>query len=258
MRHEATKKREPVLGVIGRVRTVTSLREVDEALLVQILDRYLADRSPKVRTAALDVVREKNLHDLNERVLNLLCDKNEIVRYTAVECLGSLHEGESGRASWLYPLLQDSSHLVRIETLESMALIGDRESLPLISERLRDDDALVRAYAARSIAQLGGKEYVPAIRRALEVEKNDSARVGFADALFSLGDTDQFSNLLDFLSSADYHLRCASANALGAAELTSSQLQSALAAVTHAARAALVVADKSTMERVEKELREQL
>ena len=257
MGNEATKKSESEHGVVSRVRVVMSLADGDKGQLAQSVSKYLADRSPRVRAAALDVVKAEDLQEMNEQVLNLLSDRSRTVRYSAVECLGSLHEGEAVTASWLYPLLQDPFHLVRIETLESLARIGDKKALPRIAERLQDDDALVRAYAARSIAELDGGKFRTAIERALKAEQDDNAKVGFADALFALGDAEQLPVLLEFLSSADYHVRCAAANALSAAELTPSQRQAALAGVSHAASAALVKADRSTMERVEKELRDQ-
>ncbi|WP_396126788.1 HEAT repeat domain-containing protein [Acidicapsa ligni] len=159
---------------------------------------------------------------------------------------------------WLYPLLGDSAFLVRIVTLESLDQIGDRKALPLIAAKLQDENALVRAYAAGAIAQLDGRKYIAEIQHALETETDDNARVGFADALFLMGDEKQFSELLKLLSSSDYRVRSASASALGVAELTPAQVRSALEAVSHAARNPLFRADRLTMERVEKELGEQL
>lgn len=257
MRKDTEAKRQIDRGVVSRVSKVASLAESDNAQLAQSLTRYLSDPSPRVRSAALDVVREKELRELDPDVLNLLTDRSRSVRYSAVECLGVLHEGEAGEAPWLYPLLGDSFPLIRIGTLESLAQIGDRAALPLISERLQDEDPLVRAYAATSIAELEGREFVTAIEDASKRETDENARVGFAAALFTLGDAGQFSVLLEFLSSADYHVRCASANALSIADLTRSQLKAALDAVAHAARHALAKADRSTMERVEKKLRGQ-
>lgn len=170
---------------------------------------------------------------------------------------GALYQGKTTEASSLYPLLKDPFYLVRIETLETLAQIRDRAALPLIAKRLQDQHPLVRAYAATSIAELEGHQFVKAIEAASKRESDERAGVGFASALFILGDASQFQVLLKFLSSADYHARCASANALSAAELTPSQLHAALEAVAQAARHALGVADRSTMERVEKELREQ-
>lgn len=254
---QAVKNRRTRLGVVDRTRAVMSLPMGDKAAIVEAVRGYLADRSPRVRSAALDVVRDENLRELDQQVVMSLSDRSSSVRYSAVECLGSLHEEESSAASWLYPLLDDPSFLVRIATLESLDQIGDKNALPLIATKLRDDNALVRAYAAGAIAQLGGKKYVTEIECALETETDDNARVGFADALFLMGDKEQFSELLKLLSSSDYRVRSASANALSAAELTPAQVQSALEAVSHAARNALFRSDRLTMERVEKELREQ-
>jgi HEAT repeat protein len=258
MQNEILEKPETDRGVVSRTRAVMSLGDGDKARLEQSISRYLSDRSPRVRSAALDVVRDKELREVDASVLGLLADKSGIVRHAAVVCLGVLHEGEAVKASWLYPLLKDPVLIVRIETVESLAHIGDRAALPLIAEMLKDEDPLVRAYAARSIAELEGHMFMPAIERASKTEQDENAKVGFAEALFTLGDASQFSVLLGFLSSTDYHVRCASANALSGADLTSAQLQSALEAVSYAAHHALVRADKSSMERVEKELREQL
>jgi HEAT repeat protein len=254
---QAVKNRRTRLGVVDRTKAVMSLPMGDKAAAVEAVRGYLADRSPRVRSAALDVVKDEGLRELEQQVMMSLSDKSSSVRYSAAECLGSLHEEESIAASWLYPLLEDPSFLVRIATLESLDQIGDKSALPLIATKLHDDNALVRAYAAGAIAQLDGKRYVAEIKRILETETDDNARVGFADALFLMGDQSQFLELLKLLSSSDYRVRCASANALSAAELTPAQVRSALEAVTDAARNALFRADKLTMERVEKELRDQ-
>jgi HEAT repeat protein len=243
--------------VVGRIKALTSLATGDEAHLVPSVKRYLADRSPNVRATALDVVRKKELRELNELVLNLLRDKSDLVRDSAVECLGALHEGSAVRASWLYPMLKDPYFLVRIETLESLARIGDRNALPLIVRRLKDENVVVRAFAAESIAYLAGIEFVPAIQLASKAETEDRARVGFAYALFVLGDPSQFSLLLGFLSSADYRARCASANALLDTKLTADQRKVTIKTISRASRHALGVADRSTMKQVEKNLREQ-
>jgi HEAT repeat protein len=255
---QAVKNRRARLGVVDRTKAVMSLPMGEKAAIGEAVREYLADRSPRVRSAALDVVRDENLRDLEPQVVLSLSDKSSSVRYSAVECLGSFHEEESVAATWLYPLLDDPSFLVRIATLESLDQIGDKKALPLIAPKLHDENALVRAYAAGAIAQLDGKKYASEIERVLETETDDNARVGFADALFLMGDQKQFSELLKLLSSSDYRVRSASANALSAAELTPAQVQSAVEAVSHAASNALFRADRLTMERVEKELREQL
>ncbi len=256
MRHKTDEGRESRPSVVTRIQAVSALPVEDKGRLAQTLSRYLADRSPRVRVAALEVVRYESLREVEPQVLTLLSDRSSFVRYSAVECMGALHEEESIVASWLYPLLNDPVVLVRIEALESLTRIDDKGSLPLMVERLRDDDAMVRAYAARSIALLDGRKYVTNIESASRSEQDDNAKAGFAEALLRLGDGDQFSALLKLLSSPEYLARCASANALSGLPLDQTQIRSALEAVSHAAQNALVRGDRSTMERVEKELRE--
>lgn len=175
-----------------------------------------------------------------------------------MECLGAFYENEGIAASWLYPLLKDPSELVRIETLESLGRIGDKEAIPLIVEKLEDNSPLVRSYAARFVADLGGEKYLPVLQTRKSREDDDVAKVGLAHALFSVGDAAQLSILLELLSSDKYTVRCASANSLSVLDFTSVQSQAVLAAVSHAADNALAVADRSTMERVKKKLRKQL
>lgn len=80
-------KRQINRGVVSRVTNVIALSDSDRAQLAQSLTRYLSDRSPRVRSTALDVVREKKLSEMDADVLNLLTDKSRSVRSSAVECL---------------------------------------------------------------------------------------------------------------------------------------------------------------------------
>lgn len=176
---QAVKNRKARLGVVDRTRAVMSLPTGDRAAIIEAVRGYLADRSPRVRSAALDVIKDEGLRDLDSQVELCLSDKSSSVRYSAVECLGLLHEEESVAATWLYPLLDDPSFLVRVATLESLNLIGDTKALPLIAAKLHDESSLVRGYAAGTIAGLDGEKYVTEIERALETEVDDNARVGF-------------------------------------------------------------------------------
>jgi HEAT repeat protein len=258
MRREIDTKRKKRGDVASRIDAVRSFAGEGGNSLAESVRKYLRDRSPSVRAAALEVVKERKLSEMDAEVTVLLADKNVLVRSCAADCTGTLHEGEAVAARWLYPLLSDSSWLVRVDTLESLAQIGDKSALHLIAERLHDEHPLVRAYAANSIADLDGYEFVGAIEAASQREADPSAGVGFANALLALGDATQFPVLVEYLSSADYRVRCACANAIGAANLNPAQLKVAVAALAHAAQHSLARADRTTMEHIEKELREKL
>jgi HEAT repeat protein len=249
-----TAKARPAVG--DRHLAVKALPTEDRNQLIQAVRSYLKDRSPSVRWAALDVVRDEALAELENEVLHLLSDKNGGVRSGAVECIGDFHEGETVEFPGLYPFLQDTDALVRVETLESLACIGDKKALPHMIECLGDEDSLVRSYAAISIAQLGGKKFRKQIEQASKIEKAETAKPWFARSLLLLGDWKQFSKLLDLLSSTSPTARCAAANALTAFEWSPDQLELALAAIAHAARNFLARSDQTTMESVMKQLLE--
>jgi eukaryotic-like serine/threonine-protein kinase len=256
MQPTTSRTRRKRSSVEARRTAVKALPIDDRSLLLRAVSSYLKDRSPRVRETALDVARDELLYELDDQVIGLISDKNSFVSQRAIECFGSFHEGESVKASWLHPLLQHSEVLTRVETLETLSQIGDKSALPTMIECLRDDDYLVRAYAAISIAQLGGKRFRKQIESASKVEEAEKAKPWFARALFLLGDQGQFQKLIEFLSAQSPTPRCTSANALADLPLSEDQLEAALAAVSHAATNFLARSDQSTMERVEKQLRE--
>ena len=239
-----------------RITTVKALPVDDRPQLLQGVSFYFKDRSPRVRETSLEIARDQVLSELEEQIISLLSDKNDFVRQRAIECFGFFHEGEAIEVPMLYSFLQDSNDLVRVETLETLAQIGDKQALPYMVKCLGDDDYLVRSYAAISIAELGGKKYRKQIEQASKIEESEKAKPWFARALLLLGDWKQFSRLLDLLSSTSPTARCAAANALTVFEWSPDQLELALAAVAHAARNFLAKSDQTTMETVMKQLLE--
>jgi hypothetical protein len=250
--------RVPRPRVEQRIDAVRALSVADRLALSVALTKFLGDRSARVRWVALDVVKDEILSDLEPRVIELLADPETLVRDIAVECLGALHQDEGISASWLYPLLDDEDWLIRIETIESLAQIGDKSSRPLIAKLLEDSVALVRGYAATHLVMLGGSKYRKMIGRRAGTEREEEAQVRFASALFELGDESQFSQILKYLSSERYQVRCAAANILADLPLSEGQVQAALSAVSYARLHYLYRGDQSTMEKVEKELQEQV
>jgi HEAT repeat protein len=217
--------------------------------LVDLLTVATRDPSPSVRVAAIRAVAEHQVEAAIPLVEALLNDRSEKVRIAAVECLGTF-QGASGLShEKLQALLEDASFLVRIETLESLALLRVFKALPKIASLLSDENPLVRAFAARSIAALQGHSYAQAIHHALKKEKEDAAKVGLLEAQFVLGEEDALSPFLRLLSSDDYRVRCSVANSLEDMPLKKSQVGTVIAELSHAEMNALGVADKSSIAR---------
>jgi HEAT repeat protein len=215
-----------------------------------LLESALRDRSPKVRGTAIDVIIKNQMKEALPLIEPMLFDRSATVRMTAAEAIGALSSARRKPQVGLRSLLKDPSPLVRIQSLESLAELGDRSSLPLIAALLADDDPLVRAYAARSIADLKGSSYVRAIRSALDSESNDQASEGMVESLFFLGNTAALNELLELLSSEDYRVRCAVANSLEDASLNAAERQMVVASLSTAYKKSIGVADRSTIERV--------
>jgi HEAT repeat protein len=245
-------------GVVARVEKLRADAASSPDQLIDRLGKALGDRSPRLREEALTLARERNLMQFEPQALSALSDKNQFVKYAAIQYLGELHEAEGLNALWLYPLLQDSNGLVRIDAMEALDQIEDRASLPRIAKLLDDDDELVRAYAAMTLGNLGAKRYRNAVERAAARETTSYICAHFSRALYSLGDSTQFDRLVEYLKADRYLARCAAANSLAALPLTRQELRAAIEAVASARVNFLHRADESTMAEVERELREEL
>lgn len=245
--------------VDDRIAAIKAQPIEDRPQLIRKIGSSLKDRSPRVREIALKIATDQLLAELEPQVRDLLSDKNDFVRQNAIQCLGDLHEGEAIEATWLYPLLKHPDELTRVETLETLAWIGDRKALPLIAELLSDKDSLVRSYAAISLAELNGRQFRKQIQQASNIEAVEAAKPRIAEALFLLGDSEiQFEKLIGLLSSTNPTARCATANALANLPLSDAQQKSALRAISHAAKNFLAPSDRITMEIVAVRLLEQL
>jgi HEAT repeat protein len=225
------------------------------AAVFDVLSKAMRDRSPMVRSKAIEIVAERGTAEIVPMVEELLTDKNEQVRIDAVNCLASFTERSTRSREKLRVLLKDGSFLVRIQTLEALVRLRDRVGLPNIADLLSDKNPLVRAYSARSIAAFKGASYVPAIEAALRLEKKNSARAGFMEALLLLGKKEVLGAFLQLLHSSDYRVRCAVANALEDMPLDQFQAEAAINALSQARLHALGVADKSSITRILGKLR---
>jgi HEAT repeat protein len=223
--------------------------------LVDLLAVAMRDPSPSVRSTAVRMVEEHEVEAAIPFVEGLLNDHSEKVRIAVVECLATFQGTSSFSHEKLHTLLKDVSFLVRIATLEGLALLQDFEALPKVVSLLYDENPLVRAYAARSIADLQGRSYIQTIRDVLKEEDEDSARVGLLEALFVLGDEDALPPFLHLLSSDDYRVRCSVANSLENMSLKETGVATAIAALSRAESDALGVADKSSIARALAKLR---
>jgi HEAT repeat protein len=202
------------------------------------------------------IVEEHDLRELLPFVERLLADRSSEVRYDAAGCPGYLGVASKRARGSLRARLRDTRAPVRAQAAETLGNLGDRNSLPAIARLLSDRVPFVRSYAASTIGHFRDPGYSSRIRRALQEERTDAARVGILEASILLGDRNRLNDLLALLQPPDYHVRCSAANAIGSVPLRKRELVASIAALRHASRKPVRAADESTCKRVLKRLKQ--
>ena len=197
----------PSKAVLARIDAFEALNPTSEECVLQI-ERALRDRSPLVREFAVRFVEEHRLVRFIPNVEACLTARNWLLRTQAAVCLGELLEPDGSKRPALRNLLKDKEWVVRIDAMESLATLEDLGSMPQIAKLLSDKNGIVRSYAATILAEKCDIAYKSRISKLLPAERDPHARVGFLAALFRMGDHRLLPQLLDFLQSEIYQIRC--------------------------------------------------
>lgn len=197
-------------------RQVQALREGDSsdagASLARGLDA-LSSPHARVRAAAIELLAAfPNEPRVRRALIPAFEDKAWIVRMQAAEAAAQL--GNHAAIRRLRRLLTDPHELVRLEAVTSLGFLRDRGARRGLYALLRDRSALVRSYAAAAIGRFGDSRDLQRLRDHLAREKNDAARLGYYDAIISLGDPSALPSLTGLLNSDDFEVRCAAATTL--------------------------------------------
>lgn len=186
-------------------------------------------------------------------LLSLSSDRDAEVRYEAIDALGNLLERRRCPPR-LFVALRDKNDLVRLETAGALGQIGDRRALRHLWSALEDKSALVRSYVAAAIGQLGSASDLARLKRVMANERSPTAKVGFFDALFSLGDMSSATDgLRRLLQSRNYRVRCAAANTLVGLDVREPEKKRVAASLEAALEAERTVAGREALLRAVKE-----
>lgn len=104
-------------------------------------------------------------------------------------------------------LLNDRDSLVRQSAINGLGKLGSKEAIPPLLGLLSDPDKAVRDSAAKALLALGAKEQTMSAWLGLLSDRNEEIRQGAAAGLRELGDLQTISNLKPFLTSADPAVR---------------------------------------------------
>ncbi|MGH9822627.1 MAG: HEAT repeat domain-containing protein [Blastocatellia bacterium] len=216
------------------------MRDIDQLI------EALSDRRVTIRaTAAVHLGNSQDGRAVSA-LIGVLSDANYGVRMTAVKSLSELLKGSKSPRK-LRRLLRDRDELVRIETAEALARVGDQAALPSLWRAFRDPSPLVRSYVAAAIGELGRGRDIAALEREIGRERSDTARVGILGALVNRGRKNAMSELLAQLESRDYRVRCATANTLPDLATRGETREAVLAALRKALSKESTVAARSSI-----------
>jgi hypothetical protein len=132
--------------------------------------------------------------------------------------------------------------------LEALRDIGDSRSFAAARACLGDRSPLVRSYAAVAVTVIDPSRARPLIRRAARDDRSSTARIGYLDALFTLGERKALGDLTRLLRSRQCSVRSAAANTLANLELRPAERAEVRRAIDAALAVESTVAARSNLE----------
>lgn len=149
-----------------------------------------------------------------ELLIDALSARSPVVRKAAAESLAQ-YESEQGVQA-LALALNDPNELVRIAAAESLGVIGDQKAVPSLLQALSDRSALCRGWIVNALGDIKQRrsDVLPALRAMLNVERNSFVKLNIWRALYIFGHDDALPEVISFLKSKSYRIRCATSNAL--------------------------------------------
>jgi HEAT repeat protein len=183
-------------------RALGSLRAKDQIpALIAALEGPQNREHGKVRVEAartLGALRDPAAGPALERTLR---DSDTQVLQAAILAIGLV--GHTPARPQLEQLFQTSSNrIIRMQALQSLALLRDPASMPLFESLLSHKDDYYRELAAEGLARLkyaGAKEW----KMRFEEEKKPNVRYALAYGLAAAGDLDYINNLANALDGRD-------------------------------------------------------
>ncbi len=163
-----------------------NMRKAAAAALVSLLwkpeteDQKISFLIAKEDWDGLVKMREKAV----EPLLDILDDKEPIVRTGAAKALGDIREKRAVEP--LMRLLKDQAASVRWSAAISLGKLRDERAIEPLIQSLKDEDRMVRSSAAKVLANLGAKHAIQPLKEALKKETYRHVRQAIARALNKL------------------------------------------------------------------------
>ncbi|MDL2327640.1 HEAT repeat domain-containing protein [Ruminococcaceae bacterium OttesenSCG-928-A11] len=168
-----------------------------------------------LESVANDTINQAQLAALQE----LAIDRSPLIRAEVASIAVKFINNEV--LQLLLSLIRDKDELVRTEAIDSLSVFGESASYDAVSYSAKHDKYyLVRGYAVESMSMIGIKmglaetSIESVIMGILECEKNAFVKLCCYHALFRLGKTAYFEDIVGSYTSKNYRVRCATINVL--------------------------------------------
>jgi HEAT repeat protein len=145
--------------------------------------------------------------------------------------------------------LTDPNLLVRVQAAESIGTRVNQRTRTALRRALNDKSPLVRSYVAAALGRTGGHSDRMLLRRRVVQERYGTAKLGFLEGLWLIGDRSVFADALRLVENRDYRVRCAAASALAFTFFNRHTRERIVAALRERLRRETTVAARSTIVR---------
>jgi len=170
----------------GHVRAtmIEALGKIRNQVSVATVRNYMNDPDPEIRGSVALALANLRGHNRTEDLIILSRDTIENVRWKAAYAMWrSADSSAIGRLKWC---LKDSSSLVRQFAARALGSLGKDSEIQNLTDRLRlETSDLVKIYLIRSIAQIGNRKTLKALLNILE--SDDPSHVK-AEAMMAIGE----------------------------------------------------------------------
>jgi len=189
----------------ARWKAALSLGKIGDKTAVPALIKALKDEDSSVRREAVWA-----LGNIGDKVDYCVCLR--MYSGTAASDMGEI--GDKTTVPALTETLKDKDSSVRREAAWALGRIGDKSAVPALIASLKDEKSSVRARAAWALGKMGDKRGLSVALGALK-DKNSFVRRRAAYALGRIGEKSAFPALLESLKDEDSSVQCAASWALG-------------------------------------------
>ncbi len=157
------------------------------AFAVQIVEKALSDKSPYIRTKAIEVVAACQITSLMPQVLHLAKDPIVPVRFSVILAVADLKYRRGNLA--VERSLQDGNKNIRIAAAYAMVKMGHIEFIRTIRDAMKDTDTTVIANAALLLGKIGDGRALPLLYAAKDdLDMADKVRFQAVEAIARIGD----------------------------------------------------------------------